>query len=303
MADELTARARLGYVDESDLDLVLVLDANCGGPLIPHIAERAGLKPVIAVQGARSTIRCGGTRETDVEVSWGDAVLLIENKVDASFTPGQPESYQSAVDDLVATETEAVAVLVCPKRNLARYRTTAGDVFVYVTCEELAKVAEASGDRLAEGEALVLRAAEEARPGPADDPEAAVWGEAYRAIATAAAPPGEAIGFATRAIRTVSAEWVKINVIGMPGDVDGAWHWFPRGLVSVYVYREPDLAFLPPGAAVVRNKKSWRVDLPVHVVTMNQPPGTQEIAIREAVGAAIRLKNWCVAMATRDEHG
>ena len=164
MADEPTARARLGYVDESDLDLVLVIDANCGGPLIPHIAQLAGLRPVMAVHGARSTIRCGGTRETDVEVSWGEAVLLIENKVDASFTPGQPESYQSAVDDLWATETEAVAVLVCPKRNLARYTAVAGKAFIYVTCEELARVAEASGDRLAEGAALVLRAAEEARP-------------------------------------------------------------------------------------------------------------------------------------------
>lgn len=294
MPERKSARERLGYVDERDVDLVLVLDANCGGPLTAYIADKAGFEPVDDVHGARSTIRCGGTRETDVEIAWGSTTLLIENKVDASFTPGQPASYRSEVEDLRAVGRSAVAVLICPERNLARYRAAAEDVFLYITCEELADHAESSEDRLAHGAALVLRAAAEQRPGPASDPEAAAWMEAYRAVVASVTPPGESISFATKAVHTVTTEWVKLPMVGMPSGVDGAWHWFPRGLVSVYVYEEPDLATLPTGAAVVRNKKSWRVDLPASVVTMSRPARDQEEAIAEAVGAAIRLKAWCL---------
>lgn len=80
-------RQELGYVLECDLDLILMLDARTGGPLTRHLAKRAGVDLGDAT-AARSTLRCAGTRETDVEISWPEGALLIEDKIDAAFTPG-----------------------------------------------------------------------------------------------------------------------------------------------------------------------------------------------------------------------
>ncbi len=77
-------REELGYIVETDLDLMLVLDAHTGGPMTRLLAERTGLELGSDVRAARSTLRCGGTRETDVEVTWTGAALLIEDKVGSS---------------------------------------------------------------------------------------------------------------------------------------------------------------------------------------------------------------------------
>lgn len=121
------ARSQLGYIAESDVDLVLLLDARVGGPMTRHLFERVGLPQPESVVARRSTSRCGDTRETDVEISWSNGVLFIEDKVDAGFTAGQPKSYATEVREQRAVERTAAAVLVCPTRRLARYRALATD--------------------------------------------------------------------------------------------------------------------------------------------------------------------------------
>jgi hypothetical protein len=63
-------RHLLGYVAESDLDLMLVLDNRIGGPLTPFLLQSVGAPPDAIAAARRSTLRCAGTRETDVELSW-----------------------------------------------------------------------------------------------------------------------------------------------------------------------------------------------------------------------------------------
>lgn len=182
---------KLGYVDESDLDLVLVLDAHRRGPLVQHLLDRASLTPTGELRPTRSALRNSGTRETDVEICWDGGALLIEDKLDSSFTPGQPQSYAEEVADRATRAEQVAAVLVCPGRSLERYRARGGDAFIYVTCEELAERAEQEGDSLSLAAALVLRAAAELPPGPVTDPLAAVWGEGYQAVVAAVTPPGD----------------------------------------------------------------------------------------------------------------
>lgn len=154
----------LGYVVEADLDLVLVLDAWTGGPLTPYLAQRVGVALVSPLTAGRSTLRCAGTRETDVEISWPGGALLIENKIDAEFTKDQPGSYKVEVDARCAAMETVRSILVCPERRRPRLEAEAGGAFsVIVSCEDLAGVAEAAGPAGA-GAAIVLRAAAEAKP-------------------------------------------------------------------------------------------------------------------------------------------
>lgn len=285
------ARDRLGYIDESDLDLVIVLDANLGGPLTRHLLERAGLSARGDVRAARSTLRCSGLRETDVEITWEGGALLVEDKVDASFTPGQPDSYRQEVAERTEQGRIVQAVLICPSRNRARYKAAAGDAFVYVTCEELAEKAEQSGDRLALGAALVLRAAEEQPPGRPAEPLALQWGEGYRAVLAGVAS-GQQVKLSRKIIQTMDAEWVKLGLPGLDNRFDGPWHWLPRGVISLYTNEDPVLGTLPASVTVVRGRTSWRLDHPVPVVTLAVPAAEQASAIAEAVRVALVMREW-----------
>lgn len=131
--------------DESDIDLILVLDAHRRGPLLEHLLREVGLSTNGEVRATRSALRNGGTRETDVEVCWNGGALLIEDKVDSSFTPGQPQSYVDEVRLRASNGERAAAILVCPARSLARYRAGGGNAFTYVTCEVLADSATGGG--------------------------------------------------------------------------------------------------------------------------------------------------------------
>lgn len=295
MADDVddvasSALRQLGYVNESDVDLILVLDAHRRGPLTRLLFDRAGLPFDGDVTASRSTSRNAGARETDVEIRAGEAVLFVEDKLDAPFTDGQAESYRAAVNELTAGGTPAAAVLVCPARQAARY-VDDGSVFVPVSFEELADVADAAGDPLSVAAALVLRAATQPRPGRPDDPLTQLWGEAYRAAVTAAA--NEAVTFAKTAFRTANTDWVKLGLVGVPDGFDGPWHWLSRGVVAMYLTAEPSSDL--PGGTVTRSGKGWRADLPVPAVNLDRPVEDQGQAIGDVVGAAQRLRDWSAA--------
>lgn len=169
----------------------LVLDAHVGGPLCPALLAAVGATHAGAVTARRSTLRCAGTRETDVELTLDGGVVFVEDKVDASFTPGQPGSYRQEVDERRKTG-DAWSVLICPDRLKGRYLAEAGDDFcAVVTCLELAEVAEAAGDSFSRAAAMVYRPAEEPKVmgGAEFDPDVSAWGEEYRQLSPKSSPP------------------------------------------------------------------------------------------------------------------
>jgi hypothetical protein len=297
MTMAVAARQILGYIDESDLDLVLLLDARADGPLTSHLVERAGLKVVGTPMPLRSAPRCDGERETDVEIRWNDAVLFIEDKIDAPFTPGQPESYAAEVAGIRERGSQAAAVLVCPERAVARYQQRAQGAFTYVTCEELAAVARSAGDPTTRATAVVFDAAAERRQVVGADPLAMLWGETYAAALEALSPEHCAVSTRSASVRRMDAEWVKLDVDAMPTGVDGPWHGLKRGTMTMYVDTDIDVSQLPTGARAKRCKKTLRVEVDCRPVAMATAVDEQRDALRDAVDAAVKLREWATTMA------
>lgn len=292
-------REQLGYVVESDLDLILVLDAHTGGPMIRLLAERAGLKLGSDVRAARSTLRCGGTRETDVEVTWAGGALLIEDKVDAAFTPGQPESYRVEVTARCTPGSgETVrSVLVCPGRRRAHYELECGDFFdAIVTCEELVAVAEAEGDRFGEAAAMVMRAAASPKPGRPTSPvdvERSEWGDEYRRVVGELLAGQAVLRLGPNSLRTATAEWMYFPSARI--DPEAVWsfgHWLPGGEVRMDLMVAEAPTGLPEGAVVVQKPTMWWVHLPVPSITFERSASDQRDAIEAAVRAVLALRAW-----------
>jgi hypothetical protein len=303
-------RADLGYVAESDLDLVIMLDAQTNGPLTTYLFAQAGLERPAVVTARRSTARCGGMRETDVEIAWQGGALFVEDKIDAGFTLGQPLSYATEVKEQHARNRAAGAVLVCPSRRLTHYRLLARDedgrdcFDAYVTCAELAEVADAyaatTGDRLARGAATVLRAAEEPRPTGlrAMDPVRSAWGDEYRTVVAAQVPPGTHLVVGPASLRTATACSAYFLSAGV--DPPAVWsfgHDLTAGEVRMDLMLDGAPVGLPDGVLVIKKKRMTWLLRKVPPVTFDRPATIQRAEIQAAVEAAVQLRTWAAVHA------
>lgn len=296
-------REELGYVLECDLDLMLMLDARTGGPLARYLAKRAGVS-LGEITAARSTLRCAGSRETDVEISWPGGALLVEDKIDAAFTPGQPESYRTEVDARRAAGEDVASVLVCPRRRRALYELEAGDSFTCVVdIEDLVKVAEDDGDRFSLAARMVLLAAAEPRPTRPTTPvdlARSDWGDGYRRVVGSLLTPDDRLPLGPGSLRTATADWMYFPVAGI--DPEGVWsfgHWIPGGEVRMDLMVEDEPAGLPRGAVSVAKPSMWWVNVKVTPVTFVRSAEEQRDAIAEAVAAALALRRWVAAAGLR----
>lgn len=104
---------------ERDIDLVLVAALRGIEEIRELFCHAAGVTPGQVAQ-IRHSLATDDGREADVELRLGDPerpdVIQIENKLDAPFQPGQPESYASRRSVLAAREdiARAKAVIFCP---------------------------------------------------------------------------------------------------------------------------------------------------------------------------------------------
>lgn len=298
-------REQLGYVAESDLDLILVLDAWSCGPLTRFLAERAGVRLGAPVTAARSTLRCAGQRETDVEISWPRGALLVEDKVDAAFTPGQPGSYRVEVDARRRAGEDVRSVLVCPRRRRTVLELEADGAFdAIVECEDLAEVAEASGDRAGAGAAIVLRAAAAPRPNrpvtPVDEVRSE-WGDGYRRTLVDLLPGGARLDPGPGSMRAATADWMSFLSAGI--DPPGVWalaHWVPGGQVRMDLMVLDEPTGLPPHVDIIRKPTMFWLIAPVPAMTFQRPAEQQREQLGEAVSAALSLRAWAAGAGLRE---
>jgi hypothetical protein len=298
-------RAELGYVDESDLDLVLMLDARTNGPLSAYLLQLVGLAPTGPISATRSTGRCAGSRETDVEFSWPGGGLLVEDKIDAGFTPGQAESYATEVAERRDAGEEVASVLICPERREAACRTLVKECFtVIVTTKKLASVARQyaneTGDRLALAAEMVLLAAEESKvTGRAVDPSKSAWGDGYRAVLAQLLPEGAVLFVGAGSLRTVTATEANFPCAGIdPPAVWALLHAIDSGYVRMDLMLDAEPTALPLGARLVKLPRMHRLLIDVPTMTFARPAADQEAAVAAAVEAALILRNWASAAVT-----
>lgn len=297
-------RRELGYIQESDLDLLLVLDARVGGPITRHLLERAGFSSSGEVDSCRSTLRSSDGRETDVEISWPGGGLVVEDKVDAVFQPGQPESYAAEVRRRQGEGETVASVLIAPSRRLPELELTGARHFsLVVTCDELAEVAEADGGELGRAAAIVYRAAEEHRPSGvvAEDPALSAWGDDYRAVIASALPPGASLIVGPESLRAVGREFAVILLEEAERDL--VWkfgHWIPGGHVRMELAPGIDPGDVSDGLRVVPKKAQRWVVADTPPIDFGTPAAQQQDAIEQAVSAALVLRAWARSRAEQD---
>ncbi|MBL0404439.1 hypothetical protein JKG68_10710 [Microvirga aerilata] len=118
---------------ERDVDALLIrrlrTDAGFAANLIDAVSRQAGIALACERVGIDAQVRHEGTSGTiDVllrlftERSGETGRILIENKLDSSFTPGQPERYESSAAAMSRSGRPAVPVICAPADYLKRSR-------------------------------------------------------------------------------------------------------------------------------------------------------------------------------------
>jgi hypothetical protein len=285
-----------GAVWESDLDLVIVMDALTDGPLTRLLFAAVGAEPPGAVRVVRSATRTTDGRETDVLIDADAGVLLVENKLDADFQPDQPLSYQREVARLRAAGHRAWSVLVRPRRSSSRLDSTGAGFDAVVDLEEVLAVLEARTDRLDTAAKAVVQKAIQQRPRRPDDFDEtrSAWGDVYRALVSELIPDAPfAIGPDSLRRRDTGEAWYVGPAIRQVGYLG---HRIELGAVEATVYHhDVDVSSLPENASALTART---VQLKVPPMTFSRPPDDQHAEMR-AVLAAVQIL-WAWLLRRRD---
>jgi hypothetical protein len=305
-----------GRIRESDLDLVLLLDAAERGPASAFLAAEAGLTgELVGVE--RSAHRGTDGRETDVVLTFTDGEIHVEHKLDAELGDGQAESYalhrnsrQSAGDD----GTKVICILVSPSRSLATHQSASEGCFDhYLSCAHLADAAAGEGP-LGRAVALVYRKAEETRARPDENPELVEWGEQYRLV-LAELSGDQALALSPGSLRrSYQAQFVRSPQMYLdvrrPDGVDDCYVWkfahhVTAGRVQIELapLLDVDPASLPErlelnpegGLAAAPDREQCHVRVSVPPLDTAKPPAEQRDAIQGVVTAAVALRDWAHA--------
>ncbi|MGI4879263.1 MAG: PD-(D/E)XK nuclease family protein [Janthinobacterium lividum] len=299
MEDLLDSRLPFAWLRERDIDLLLCSELHARGEVARLLASRTG-DPAAAVEGAWvSHAEVDGESDLVVALSGptGRTVVLIENKISAVFQPDQGARYKARAARWEGTGVRAVTVLVAP----AGYHGRDGSEHfeIAISYEEIAEVAERSGDRRSMFFAEALLGAV----------------DSYRRgyIAT----PDTAVSDMWMACWEIAARLTPKLRLKRPGPKPGRSTWFyfreadgfGRGTPAVVVYKaehgQADLQFAGMGAAelaarsvtllepdmrVVPASKSASVRVAVPEIDFNGLVERQEAAIRLGLETCERLR-------------
>lgn len=277
----------LGSAAEVDLDTVIVMDALAIGPISTYLCSLVDVDPNRLVSVTRSASR--GDRETDVQIVTEEAVLLLENKVGAAFTPGQQVSYASEVARIRAAQGQAWSFVIHPASRSAEMANSCAPHFDrLVTIEDLIKQVSGSSDPLSVASTTILERCLRPRVGPEFDSVKSAWGDDYRA-AVAALAQGEPLTIGPGALRNKHSTYVQFL-----GEGNG-WvsHHVELGEVEAGLNgRSPDPALVPAGA-LVRTRNAIR--RPVPKMSFSMPVSEQRDALSEIVLVVSELRRWLLS--------
>lgn len=116
----MTPKISVPDVCERDIDLLLLEEFVASADFRSWFLEQVGIENADALLDARRSVKTG-RGESDIELVWkgksGAIKVLIENKVDAPFTPNQPQRYAERADAYKSSGEyrEVVTVIIAPE--------------------------------------------------------------------------------------------------------------------------------------------------------------------------------------------
>lgn len=183
----LSARAGDPFetVEERDVDLLLLEEWRCSPAFRDGVHAVLGLESELNVRGAFHSLwtpRNGTHRQSDCEVVYerpgaAPLVLLLENKIDATFQPEQIEGYGDRKRELEVAGYEALTVLMAPQEYLTRNTRDAQRFDRQLSYEAMLPLIERPAghpERAKHRGAMLRRAIAKVPPRPSDDEVALV---------------------------------------------------------------------------------------------------------------------------------
>jgi hypothetical protein len=163
------AEVLLPRLYERDIDVLLQEELIFNEVVCQLFAEALALSEPLQVHHCRLSV-VDQTGETDLYAmfSLGDGkegIILIENKIDASFQPRQPERYRERAKALSGDIDLIFCVLIAPQKYIQSIdRAVASHFDALVTYEDLATaIASNQTPRLKHRAALLVRAVEQSK--------------------------------------------------------------------------------------------------------------------------------------------
>lgn len=143
----------LTHATERDIDLLLVEELLASHQFIIWVAAKVGYtQPIEDWIVLHSKRRTRSRREIDifVEITYGatglPAVILIENKIDASEQPEQAESYREELDRISDDCSFGAMILVCPAAYAQQHLDFSDKFDTTLTYEEISRYFERAAD-------------------------------------------------------------------------------------------------------------------------------------------------------------
>ena len=316
------------YISERDIDLVLIEELNCSSNFrkwfLNIIKKTKGIKhfssnkniDIFHSTGRKDSV----TGETDIEINITDnsgvkLILLLENKIDASFQKNQPQRYKSEVKRILKDGDAdfCYSILLAPKEYFIA--NSEAEIFdILISYEEIIKYFKSRFKNLStSNEELSNRyehkleifnqAIEKQRRGysPEIDPNVTAFWSAYYEYSKEKAPslkmsqPGpkpsqsDFISFNNAIERIHPLPQCKIK------------HKLPHGLVDLEIdgwgkhvnELSPQLiSHLDIDMRIRKASKSLSISIDVHPIAASAPFEDQIDLVAVGLNAAIRFQEW-----------
>jgi hypothetical protein len=284
---------------ERDIDVILQEELLFSGAVRDLVSKALRLAGVMRVEHCQLSV-VDDSGETDVLALVlcrnERGALLIENKIDASFQPRQPERYRQRANSFGARDDLVFAhcVLVAPKDYLRAGGDAVHCFDATITYEELAEAIGRDGSpRSAYRASLLARAVEQARSAYMMVPSEAV-GQLWQRIFRIAAREFPELKMATPSDKGSQSKWVIFKA-NLPPKITIDWK-IPKATIDLSFWKgakpQPngalDLSKLRPNATRELLGTTIAIRIPLAPLATEWVAIPDE-AIREALQAAREL--------------
>ena len=300
----MSRESRFSSVCERDIDLLLLEEIHASEVFREWLVKHALDSPVAEFVGAWHSVTDVQNRESDLEVALRtageeDVLLLIENKIGASFQPEQLAGYRSRGVQYCSTGRCGAfrVVLVAPTAYIASHQESAG-FDARITYEDLLRYfrEQSEGLRAQHKAALMQAAIDKGHTGPSDEDVQSVLG-LCRTVVAQATPT---IRITSKA-QTAKAKWIHLTFDGPAGRPQLRYRWVDRWVELAYSRKRVDesrlkraLSLDPIASACLAERGATELALwvPVPELDLTASRSSQAAVVMTSLTVAAALAEW-----------